>query len=100
MAHALSSGDVDSVKELLRRKKLDKTLFTTFQQMQVIQRRVRGSEAVKDNIRPKFTAMRLWSGCSSFFRWFTGSVSEFGFHTYVRRSDSFVRQLDRLMYVT
>ena len=35
--------------------------------MQVIQRNVRGSEAEKDNILPKFMAMRLWSGCSCLF---------------------------------
>ena len=45
--HAMSSGDVNSVKELLREKNLDKALEKTFQQMQIIQRRVRGSEARK-----------------------------------------------------
>ena len=67
VAHALSSGDVNSVKELLREKKLEKPIEKTFQQMQVIQRRVRGSEAEKDNLIPKFIAMRIHSGCSSLF---------------------------------
>ena len=35
--------------------------------MQISQRNVRGSEAERDNIRPKFLALRLWSGCSSLF---------------------------------
>ena len=35
--------------------------------MQVIQRTVRGSEAEKDNLMPKFFGLRLWSGCSSLF---------------------------------
>ena len=67
VTHALSSGDVNSVRDLLKRKNLDGPLRTTFQHMQLIQRGVRGSEAEKDNILPKFTALRLWSGCSSLF---------------------------------
>ena len=35
--------------------------------MHIIQKGVRGSEAEKDNIIPKLTALRLWSGCSSLF---------------------------------
>ena len=35
--------------------------------MQIIQRDVRGSEAEKDNLLPKFFGLRLWSGCSSLF---------------------------------
>jgi hypothetical protein len=35
--------------------------------MQIIQRGVRGSEAEKDNLLPKFFVLRLWSGCSSLF---------------------------------
>ena len=67
VTHALSSGDVNSVRDLLKRKNLDGPLRNTFQHMQLIQRGVRGSEAEKDNILPKFTALRLWSGCSSLF---------------------------------
>ena len=74
VAHALSSGDVNSVRELLRRKNLDRTLQKTFLEMQIIQRKVRGSEAEKDGLIPKFVAMRLWSGCSSFSMWFMKSV--------------------------
>jgi hypothetical protein len=28
---------------------------------------VRGSEAEKDNLMPRFFGLRLWSGCSSLF---------------------------------
>ena len=35
--------------------------------MQIIQRKVRGAEAEKDNLLPKFMALRIWSGCSSLF---------------------------------
>ena len=67
VSHALSSGDVNSVKDLLKRKNLDAPLRNTFRQMQILQRKVRGSEAEKDDILPKFMALRLWSGCSSLF---------------------------------
>ena len=62
VAHALISGDVNSVKELLRRKNLEKPIEATFRHMQIVQRNVRGSEAEKDNLMPKFLAMRIWSG--------------------------------------
>ena len=32
-----------------------------------MQRKVRGSEAEKDNLMPKFLAMRIFCGCSSLF---------------------------------
>ena len=67
VAHALASGDVDSVRQLLRREGLEKPLETAFRRMQIIQRSVRGSEAEKDNLLPRFFALRLWSGCSSLF---------------------------------
>ena len=35
--------------------------------MQLSQRKVRGSEAEKDNLIPKFLAMRVHSWCSSLF---------------------------------
>ena len=67
VAHALSSGDVNSVRSLLKQKNLHGPLKQTFQKMQIIQRSVRGSEAEKDSIMPKFFGLRLWSGCSSLF---------------------------------
>ena len=67
VAHALSSGDVNSVRSLLKQKNLHGPLKQTFQRMQIIQRSVRGSEAEKDSIMPKFFGLRLWSGCSSLF---------------------------------
>ena len=62
VAHALSSGDVDSVKELLRRKNLEKPIEATFRHMQIVQRNDCGSWAEKDQLMPKFIAMRIWSG--------------------------------------
>jgi hypothetical protein len=67
VANALASGDVQSVREALRKKNLEKPIETAFRKMQIIQRNVRGSEGEKDNLMPKFFALRLWSGCSSLF---------------------------------
>ncbi len=67
VANALASGDVSSVRAVLRKKKLEKPIGTAFRRMQIIQRNVRGSEAEKDNLMPKFWALRLWSGCASLF---------------------------------
>jgi len=67
VACAMSSGEVTSVRELLRKKTLNTNIEITFRKMQIIQRKVRGSEAEKEQLLPKFTALRLWSGCSSLF---------------------------------
>ena len=62
VAHALSSGDVNSVRDALRRKNLDVPIRNALRQMQIVQRNVRGSESEKDNLMSKFTAIRIWSG--------------------------------------
>ena len=67
VASALASGEVNSVREALKRKNLEKPVEVALQKMQITQRKVRGSEAEKDNLVPKFFALRLWSGCSSLF---------------------------------
>ena len=67
LAHALASGDCDSVRQVLRRAKLDAKLRTTFEYMQLAQRKVRGGEAERDTPHSKFLAMRIWQGCSSLF---------------------------------
>ena len=67
VANAIASGDVNSVHEALKKKNLHKPVEVALQKMQVIQRNVRGSEAEKDNLVPRFFALRLWSGCSSLF---------------------------------
>ena len=67
MAHALASGDCDSVRQVLRRKQLEPKLRKTFEYMQIAQRKVRGSEAERDTLHFKFRAMRIWHGCSSLF---------------------------------
>ena len=67
VAHALASGDCNSVRDVLRRKKLDDKLRTTFHYMHMAQRRVHGSEAQRETIHFKFRAMRIWHGCSSLF---------------------------------
>ena len=64
---ALASGDVNSIRSLLKKKNLDKPIKKAFQAMQIQQRTVRGSEGERDKLLPHFTALRLWSGCSSLF---------------------------------
>ena len=48
VAHALASGEVDRVRELLRRKGWITPLTVAFKTMQNIQRNVRGSDSEKD----------------------------------------------------
>ena len=68
VAQMMSSGECDSVRELLRKKgNLDLKLRKMFDSMQAVQRDVRGSEAEKDKLRHAFTAMRIWNGFSSLF---------------------------------
>ena len=67
VAHALASGDANSVRDLLRRKNLEKPLRQTLQAMQIIQRNVRGSEGERDGLLRRFQALRVWSGCASLF---------------------------------
>ena len=59
VAHALASGEVESVRAALREKNLEKPIETAFRKMHIIQRNVRGSEAEKDMLMPKFFALRL-----------------------------------------
>jgi len=55
MSLALSSGDVNSVRDRFNKKKnLDLPIKNTLRCTQVIQRNVRGSEAEKDKLIPKF----------------------------------------------
>ena len=63
----LESGDCNTVREVLRKKKLDWKVRALFQKMQMIHRRTPGSEADKDALHNKFFAMRVWNGCSSLF---------------------------------
>ena len=65
LAHALASGDCDSVRQVLRRAKLDTKLRTTFEYMQMAQRKVRGGEAERGALRYKFRATRIWQGSLS-----------------------------------
>ena len=50
VAHAVASGEVDSVRQVLRRKGLMTPLRTAFQRMQIIQRSVCWSESAKDGL--------------------------------------------------
>eukprot|EP00973_Karenia_brevis_P052688 7321683-Karenia_brevis.AAC.1 len=52
VAHALASGEVESVREVIRQKNLEKPIKTAFRKMQISKRNVRGSEAEKDNLMP------------------------------------------------
>ena len=67
VATALASGDVNSVRDVLRKKNLEKPVQAAMQQIQISLRNVRGSESERDNLMPKFLGMRLWSGCASLF---------------------------------
>ncbi len=64
---AVASGDCETLRGILRKDGLDDALKSTFRHMQAAQRTVRGSEASKTSLQNKFTAVRLWSGCSSIF---------------------------------
>jgi hypothetical protein len=67
LSAAMASGDCDTLRAILRRDGLGDALKSTFRHMQAAQRTVRGSEASKTSLQNKFTAVRLWSGCSSLF---------------------------------
>ena len=67
VAQAMSSGDANSIRDLLKKKGLQAPIENALRSMQIIQRNVRGSESEKDSLMPKFTALRIWSGCSSLF---------------------------------
>eukprot|EP00973_Karenia_brevis_P081133 11251664-Karenia_brevis.AAC.1 len=67
LAPALASGDVNSLKEAPRKKGLDKTVQKALNNIYISQRNVRGSEGERDNLMPKFMAMRVWAGCASLF---------------------------------
>ena len=64
---ALTTGDCQTIRALLKKDGLDDALKSTFRHLQTAQRNVRGSEASKTSLQHKFTAVRLWSGCSSIF---------------------------------
>ena len=67
VATAIASGDCDNVRAALRRKDLDHKVEVALRQLERTQRKVPGSEAEKDAMRPRFTAMRVWGGCESIF---------------------------------
>ena len=68
MQQAMSSGECNSVSQALRQKNIKETsLKKSIEAMQMVQRRVRGSEAERESLRYKFMAMRVWGGCSSLF---------------------------------
>lgn len=64
---ALESGDVDTVREALRKKVSGPKVETVLKRMQLVQRNVHGSKSEKDILMRKFFAMRIWNGCSSLF---------------------------------
>jgi hypothetical protein len=64
---ALTTGDCQTIRALLKKDGLDAALKSTFRHLQTAQRNVRSSEASKTSLQHKFTAVRLWSGCSSIF---------------------------------
>lgn len=58
---------MNSVREALKKKSSLHKVQVACERLQLAQRRVRGSEASRDDIIPKFMAMRIWNGCSSLF---------------------------------
>ena len=48
------SNDVESVRSVLRKRNLEKPVEGAFLAMRIVQRQVRGSEAEKDHLLPKF----------------------------------------------
>ena len=67
VAAALASGDCNSVRKLMQKKNLDGKVKVALQRMEIVQRRVEGSEADRSSCRFKFVAMRIWNGFSSLF---------------------------------
>ena len=67
VSQALASGEVNSIREALRKKNLAVPVDRALRHMQICLRNVRGSEAERDTIMYKFAAIRIWSGCSSLF---------------------------------
>ena len=58
VATAIASGDVNTVKEALKKKGLHAPVMRAFCAIQVVQREVRGSEFEKYRLTPKFMALR------------------------------------------
>ena len=67
VSQALASGDVNSVREGLRKNNLEVPVQNALRHMQICLRKVRGSESERDTLIYKFRALRIWSGCSSLF---------------------------------
>ena len=67
LAEALTSGECDSLKQLLQRKGLDEKLRSTVRSMELAFRSVCGSESEKLTMRKRFVAMRVRYGFSSLF---------------------------------
>ena len=65
VSEALSSGECDSLKQLLRRTGLDAKLQNTVRLMELAFQHVRGSESDKHTLRRRFVGMRVWNGFSS-----------------------------------
>ena len=67
VAEALNSGECDTLRDVLNKKKLSAKLETMVHSMMTVQRNVRGSEAEKQSLRYKFSALRIWNCFSSLF---------------------------------
>ena len=59
IAHALASGDCDSVHQVLHKQKLEEGFTRTMDIMQTAQRKGRGSEAQRESTHYKFRATRI-----------------------------------------
>ena len=63
----MASGDVNSVRAGLRKNNLEAPVQEALRQMQITNRKVRGSEEERDSLIFKFRALRIWSGWASLF---------------------------------
>ena len=67
VAAALASGECNSARQLLRKQNLDNTVKTVLRRMEIVQRRVDGSDAERSSCRFKVVALRVWNGFSTLF---------------------------------
>ena len=73
---AVAAGEAASIRDLLRNAGVEDDLKTILRMLQVVLRRVPGTDSERSSLRFKFTALRLWSGLS--FLFFTLNPNEWG----------------------
>ena len=64
---ALGAGEFHTIREGLRKKGIDTKVKTVLRNLKFAMREVEGTEGEKDMLWMKFTALRVWRGCSIVF---------------------------------